>query len=224
MILHPGVLALLIGTTIVLVMMLYAGWVGLRVLLRWDFSSSDEGQLELERKTYLVSTIASYALGFQIISGLLFLFTVDDIHELFVGAMCATGSLNANPVGWSVLLIKLLVVLLSPLWIAFNHFDQTAGDYPIIRAKYVGLLLLIPLVAADFVLQLTYFVGLDPQVITSCCGALFTESGSGVAAEIAGLPVTPMIWVFYTSAAAFVVFGVACMLSSPARSSRTHRF
>ena len=91
MILHPGILALIVGSSIVLVMMFYAGWIGLRVLRKWDFDSSSAEQLTLERETYLGSTLAIAALGFQIVSALLFLFTIDDIHELFVGAMCATG-------------------------------------------------------------------------------------------------------------------------------------
>ena len=106
MILHPGILALIVGSSIVLAMMVYAGWIGVRVLRSWDFDSSSAEQLTLERETYLGSTLAIFALGFQIVSALLFLFTIDDIHELFVGAMCATGSLNANPVGWTALAVK----------------------------------------------------------------------------------------------------------------------
>ena len=213
MILHPGILALIVGSSIVLVMMLYAGWTGIRVLARWDFNSSSEEQLGLERKTYLVSTLASYALGFEIVSGLLFLYTVDDLHSLFVGAMCATGTLNANPVGWSALGVKGLILFLAPIWIVFNHLDQRAGDYPIIRAKYLGLMLLMPLVALDLVLLISFFAGLEPEIITSCCGALFSESGSSVASEVAALPVAPMLVAFYLSVALFIATGLACLVS-----------
>jgi len=212
-ILHPGILALLAGSTLTLVMMLYGSWVGLRILTTWSFESSSEGQLELERKTYLVSTLASYALGFEIAAALLFLYTVDDLHELFVGAMCATGSLNANPVGWRLLAVKMLLLFLSPIWIAFNHFDQKAGDYPIIKGKYFALLGLTPLLGVDLVLQLQYFMGLDPEIITSCCGALFSESGSTVASELAGLPASPTMGVFYLGAALFLVTGLLCRVS-----------
>jgi len=219
-ILHPGILALIVGSSIVLVMMVYAGWIGIRILAKWDFESSSQGQLELERKTYLVSTLTSYALGFEIASALLFLYTVDDIHELFVGAMCATGSLNANPIGWSVLVVKVLILMAAPIWIVFNQLDQMAGDYPIIRPKYRGLLLLIPLVVLDLVLQISYFSGLEPEIITSCCGALFSEGGSGLASEVAGLPVRPMLVVFYLGVVLFIATGLACLL----RRSRPLRF
>lgn len=216
MILHPGILALLVGSSIALLMMAHAGWIGLRVLRRWDFDSSSAEQLALERTTYLASTLAGYALGFQIVAALLFLFTVDDIHELFVGAMCATGSLNANPVGWAVLGVKVLVLIASPLWIVVDLLDRRAGDFPIIKLKFLALLALVPLMAADLVLQLRYFTGLDPQIITSCCGALFSESGSTLASEVASLPVRPMLVAFYAASALFVAAYLACFVSRSA--------
>jgi len=218
-ILHPGILALLVGSSIVLALVLYACWIGVRVLRRWNFGSSSEEQLILERKTYLVSTIASTALGFQIVSLLLFLYTVDDIHGLFVGAMCATGSLNAAPWGWTVLGIKIVVLFLSLIWITLHHFDQNAGDFPLARRKYIGLLALAPLVAADLILQVSYFTGLDPKVITSCCGALFSETDSTLASEVASLPVRPMLWTFYLGIGLFLAIALACLLH-PSRIAR----
>ena len=107
MILHPGVLSLIAGSLIVVAMLFHASMLGLKILDAWDINSSSALQLSLERKTYLISTIMNYALGFEIISAFLFIYTVDDIHRQFVGAMCATGSLNANPVGWDVLIVKI---------------------------------------------------------------------------------------------------------------------
>ena len=139
MILHPGILALIIGSTIVFLMMLYASVEGIRILRGWDFQSSSEHQLNLERKTYLISSIIKYALGFEVLSTLLFIYTVDDIHTLFVGAMCATGSLNANPIGWYALYSKIFVFFSASLWIMLNNIDQKAEDFPLIRPKYTAL-------------------------------------------------------------------------------------
>jgi hypothetical protein len=211
-ILHPGVLALLGGSAVALALLAAACVVGIQVLRRWDFSSSSASQLALERRTFLVSSLATVALAIEIASSLLFLYTVDDLHRLFVGAMCATGSLNANPVGWWVLPVKVLILLAAPLWIALNGLDVRAGDFPVIRAKYGALLVLAPLVAADLVLQARYFLGLDPAVITSCCGSLFSAAGSGVSSELAGLPVLPTMAAFYACAAAFAAAMAACLL------------
>jgi hypothetical protein len=195
---------------VALALLVAACVVGIQVLRRWDFSSSSASQLTLERRTFLVSSLATVALAIEIASALLFLYTVDDLHRLFVGAMCATGSLNANPVGWWVLPVKVLTLLAAPLWIALNGLDARAGDFPVIRAKYGALLVLAPLVAADLVLQARYFLGLDPAVITSCCGSLFSEAGSGVSSELAGLPVFPTMAAFYACAVAFVAAMAVC--------------
>ena len=146
MILHPGILALIIGSTIVFVMMLYASIEGIRIISSWDFKSSSEHQLNLERKTYLISSIIKYVLGFEVLSTLLFIYTVDDIHSLFVGAMCATGSLNANPIGWYALYSKILVFFCASLWIMINNLDQNAEDFPLIRPKYAALIFIAILI------------------------------------------------------------------------------
>ena len=147
MILHPGVLALLGGSAVALALLVAASVVGIEVLRRWDFSSSSARQLALERRTFLVSSLASVALVIEIASSLLFLYTVDDLHRLFVGAMCATGSLNANPVGWWVLPAKLLILLAAPVWIALNNLDHRAGEIPLLLA-WAGSALYPPLLAA----------------------------------------------------------------------------
>jgi hypothetical protein len=196
-ILHPGILALIAGSIVVTVMMAYSSFLGFRILRRWDINSSSAEQLALERQTYLISTIMNAVFGFEIFSFLLFIYTVDDIHGLFVGAMCATGSLNANPIGWSVLSTKIIIFFLASVWIAFNYIDQRAEDYPLVKIKYALVLFITPVVALDAYLQLNYFLGLKPDIITSCCGALFSEEGGGIAGGLSSLPIKAMMELFY---------------------------
>lgn len=216
MLLNPGILALLLGSSLAFVMLLYAAWLGLRILTRWDPHSSSEEQLLLERKTYLVSTIVNYAFGFEIASGLLFVYTVEDIHRLFIGAMCATGALNANQIGWLVLLIKIVLFFAAALWVHFNLLDQRTEDTPLVRPKYLGLLLLTPLVGLDLLLQYSYFSGLQPEIITSCCGSLFSLGNDSVASELAGLPAEPTMLAFFLTAGFFLIILVLCLGSKSA--------
>jgi len=211
MILHPGILALICGTGIALLMLLYAGGLGLKILRRWNFSSSSEEQLILERKTYLTSTLVSYALGFHILSVFLFVFTVDELHTLFVGAMCATGALNANPIGWYALCAKITVFFAAALWLALNYLDGRAEDLPLVKGKFALLLLLIPLIAGELYLQIDYFLGLQPEVITSCCGSLFSKAGSGISADLAGLPVGPTMAAFYGTGLLLLGSAIPCL-------------
>jgi hypothetical protein len=204
-ILNPGILALLLGSSIAFVMLLYAAGLGLKIVNRWDPQSSSEQQLLLERKTWLVSTIVNYAFGFIILSGLLFIYTVDDIHRLFIGAMCATGALNANEIGWLVLLVKIILFFAAALWVSLNQLDQCTEDTPLVRPKYLGLLLITPLVGLDLYPQYRYFSGLQPEIITSCCGSLFSLGNDSVASDIAGLPPAPTMIAFFASAGLFVI-------------------
>ncbi len=204
MILHPGVLALIIGSAITLLMLCYAAVNGAIIFFSWNYNSSSAKQLVLERKTYLISTLVNYGLGFQIIAFVLFIFTMDDIHRLFIGAMCATGSLNANPVGWYALLSKIIVFFLSGFWIALNYIDQQAEQYPLIRLKYLLLAGIVPCIGVDFILQLTYFLGLEPDIITSCCGSLFGSGGESTASSLAALPVFPAMMAFYGLSIIFI--------------------
>lgn len=215
MILHPGILALLLGALLALVLLTLAVPLAIRVLRRWDPLSSGEGQLQLERQTYLLSTLVSYACGFQLLALLLYVFTADSLHQQFVGAMCATGTFNANPIGWELLKLKLVLFFAAGLWLVFNSMTRQAPDYPLTRIKYGLLLLLWPLSLLDLVWQLQFFLGLEPQIITSCCGSLFSASGSGVASSLAELPLVPMMWAFYGASAVLLVL-LAAQLRWPA--------
>lgn len=211
MILHPGIIGLIVGAIISIFMLSYAALTGVAILRRWDFSSSSENQLKLERRTYLVSTVVHWALLFQGLSLLLFVYTMDDIHGHFIGAMCATGSLNANPVGWYALVVKIVTLFLSCLWLVLNSVDQRLENIPFVRFKYSLLLGIVPLVAIDSFFIFSYFLGLEPAMITSCCGSLFGSNSSSAVSTLAALPVRETM-VFFYSYTVFYIVCVTCIL------------
>ena len=208
MILHPGVLALLVSALLIALMALYAGGYGIQILRHWDLASGSERQLQLERKTYLVSTIVSYVLGFQLLALFLFLFTVDGLSTLFVGAMCAVGSLTVNGFGYPTLLLKLATFILAGLWLIINHADNQGYDYPLIRIKYALLLILVPVIVTEAVVQSCYFLSLRPDIITSCCGTLFSSNARTLAGEMVNAPPLPMLLLFWGSTLATFGAGV----------------
>lgn len=108
MILHPSILALFVSSLLISLLSLYAAGYGILILRRWDIASGSELQLVLERRTYLISTIVSYFLAFQLVSLFLFIQTADSICHLFVGAMCAVGTLTVNSFGYPTLLLKIV--------------------------------------------------------------------------------------------------------------------
>lgn len=204
----PDILALFISSFLISGMVLYSCFHGALILTYWDISSGSETQLHLERRTYLISTIMAYALAFQLLSFFLFIYTADNLHSYFTGAMCAVGSLNVNQWGFPIVFLKTITFLLGGMWLIINYVDNRGYDYPILKTKYTGLLFIAPLIIAETIIQFKYFHGLKPEIIVSCCGSLFTIDTKGVASEIISFPQILMEILFYASMTCSLIFGV----------------
>ncbi len=192
MIQHPGIVALLLGSLLTSLLLLHAGWHGVAILRRWDPTSGSEAQVQLERRTSLITALVGLALLMELASLLLFVHTADGLHDRLAGAMCAAGTLAANGFGYPALLAKLAASLLAGLWLLLNHADAQAPDQPLIRPKYMLLLVLVPLVLVGMILQGAFFFSLKADVITSCCGSLFSVESGGGPAGLASLPSGPV--------------------------------
>ena len=160
-ILHPGILALLTGTGLVLLLCLYASATGGPASCAAGTSSSSELQYQLERRTYLVSTLVRYALGFEILSGLLFIYT-STTSIPSSSAPCAppapstptrsagtpftskSPSFSPPPSGW-----------------CSTASTSRPRTFPWCVSSTALLLLVTYLVALDFYYQLRYFLGLS---------------------------------------------------------------
>lgn len=208
MILTPAIIALVAGHLLIVLFGLGATVVGGQILRHWDLASGAERQIRLERRTYLVSTVMAYLMAFEIFSLFLFIYAADHIHPLFVGAMCAAGSLNANGWGYPTLILKLVSVLLCGIWLLINHTDNQAPDYPMIRFKYKWLMAVTALLALEGLFQLNYFRGIEANMITSCCGTLFGEDAGNVAGDIAAFSPRAMQVLFFLSAVLTLRAGV----------------
>ncbi|MGO9013912.1 MAG: hypothetical protein ACLQF0_02920 [Dissulfurispiraceae bacterium] len=208
MILHPSIIALFLSSVLMSVLLLYSSYYAILILRKWDIKSGSELQLDLERRTYLISTILTYVFGFQLISLFLYVYTADLLHPLFVGAMCASGTLTVNSYGYPTLILKVFNFIAAGLWLVLNHTDNRAYDYPLIKSKYKLLIFIAPLVVAETFLQTKYFLGLKPDVITSCCSTLFTSNSTGVASDLASVPSIPGKIAFYTIMALTLASGL----------------
>lgn len=175
MIFQPAIIALLLASLVCVVLLVAAAPYAVDIVRHWNIESGSEKQLRLERRTYLLSTLLSFIFVTQLVALLLFVFNADKMSALFVGAMCAVGTLNVNVFGFPALIAQIVVFFLASSWLVINHLDTRAYDYPLVKVKYILLLLLLPFLLVAAVLQLRYFLGLKADVITSCCGSLFSE-------------------------------------------------
>ncbi|MGB7502179.1 MAG: hypothetical protein WBM25_07245 [Azonexus sp.] len=204
MLFQPAIIALLLAGAVSLLVLVAATPFALQVIRRWDMQSGSELQLILERRTYLFSTLTAFVFVTQIGALLLTVFNADKMAVMFVGAMCAVGTLNANAWGFPMLYAQIAVFFLAAAWLTLNQVDNQAPDYPLVRVKYALLLLLLPALAATFALQLKYFLNLRADVITSCCGSLFSEQGPALVSEASGMEAKPAILLFYGALGAAV--------------------
>jgi len=207
MLFQPTIIALLMAAGVAVLMLLAAVPFAVQVIRHWDIRSGSERQLALERRTYLFSTLLSFVMLAQLAALLLFVFNADLLSAMFVGAMCAVGALNVNSYGFPSLITQVVVFFLAAMWLGINHVDTQARDYPLVRIKYGLLLLLLPVLATGFWLEFQYFSGLKANVITSCCGSMFSGEANTITAEASRLEALPALRLYYVSMA--MVIGVA---------------
>jgi hypothetical protein len=209
MLFQPAIIALLLASALCVLALVVSAPFAVEVIRRWDITSGSEQQLQLERRTYLFSTLLTFVLALQLAAVLLFVFNAEKMSAMFVGAMCAVGTLNVNAFGFPALNAKIAVFFLAAMWLAINHIDSRARDYPLVRIKYALLLLLAPLLAGSAWVELQYFLGLKADVITSCCGSLFSEGSPTLAAEASAMKPLPAMWLFYASLGAAIALAAA---------------
>lgn len=208
MIFQPAILALFFADLVAVPMMALTALFAVQVVRHWDLQSGSARQLRLERRTLLATTLVAFACVTQGVALLLFVYTADHLADLFTGAMCAVGSLNAAPLGFPALTLRIALFFLAASWLVVNHLDNQCPDYPLTRGKYLLLLALLPLALATALVQAGYFSGLNADVITSCCGSLFDSRGSSLSSELSAWPVRPTMAALWTALLAVVAAGV----------------
>ncbi len=194
MILHPPVMALSLAALLSAGTLSWAGIFSVQLLRHWNLASGARRQIELERRTYLIATTLTMVLALQGFALLLMVFNADAMAPLLIGAMCAFGTFNASVFGFPALFAKMALFFAAIVWLAMNHADVLARDYPLTRRKYALLLLIAPLGLADAGLSLAYFADLKTDTLTSCCGTVFNPEKAGLGGEAAALdPRTALI-------------------------------
>lgn len=207
MIFQTPILALLLVSALSSVVLIWAGWFAVRVIFRWNLASGSRTQLEMERATHLVSTLLGFVMAAQLLSLLLFVFNADRMSSMFVGAMCAVGTLNMNAYGFPTLYAKIAIFFAATVWLMLDRADRTGRDYPLTRVKYALVLLIAPLVLTASALELTYFLNLRADVITSCCSTAFTPETEGIAAEMSSLTPAQALWLLALTGAGVALTG-----------------
>lgn len=171
------VIVQLIGQTCAWALLLLSFPFSIQILRYWQLEAATELQLKLERKSYLIGTALRFALYFQIITLLLFLYTANHhLSEVIRGAMCATGSLGINEYGYPLLYLKMGSVPFYTTFLILDYLDNREPEYPLTPRKYYIIPLLFILSTLDIYWLFRYFAAISPDVIATCCSVSFLVS------------------------------------------------
>ena len=197
MILHPWIFSLLVGQSAVFILFTISAINGWQIYRYWDYASGDEIQYRLEKKTSLVSITMNFALVVQIFILFLFVLAADELARLLPGAMCAAGSLDSNDYGFPLLCCMILSGFLSFQWLVINYLDNQIETCPLVRLKNLFVVLLYPLAVIELVLFFAFIIHIDPSVITSCCGSIFTKGVNRWGGEMSTAPIEIVLPLFF---------------------------
>ena len=197
MFLNPWSLALVAATVATLFLALASSYSAFRVLFLWDTGSDSERQIGLESEIWLSSSLIELGLVVQILSLLLLVLAAESYATVLAGAMCATGAFLANEWGMPAVIIKLVGLFFYGFWIVLHRLDLQSETMPLMRLKYFYLLSLLPLTLLDGSLVLLYVNGLEPDIITSCCGVLFGESAPLIGEFSGRISLPILVFCFY---------------------------
>ncbi len=153
-----------------------------KIIKKWNTSSSDETQINLERRTFLVGAVLELVLLFQSFSLIAFLITINEhIPSLLRGAMCATGALEANQYGYPLLYLKIGSLFIYSSFLFLHFFDKKEPTYPLTPQKYYLVFPAFLCVSTELILMLLYFWNINPDLIATCCSvSFFSQEVNGI--------------------------------------------
>ncbi|WP_338766809.1 hypothetical protein WAF17_04555 [Bernardetia sp. ABR2-2B] len=144
------------------------------IIRKWNISSNDETQINLERRTFLVGAVLELVLLFQSFSLIAFLITINEhIPSLLRGAMCATGALEANQYGYPLLYFKIGSLFVYSSFLFLHFLDRKEPTYPLTPQKYYLVFPAFFCVSTELILMCLYFWNINPDLIATCCSVSF---------------------------------------------------
>ncbi len=200
-------IALLICATAALFLVGLASITAVRILFHWDADSDSEYQIDLEGRTWLAAALVESGLAVQLISLFILVIAANDFSEMIAGAMCATGSFLANEYGSKTLYVKIAGLFLYGFWIVLHRLDLRSEFSPLIHIKFIYLLILLPYLFFDSYYLIAYLYNLKPDIITSCCGVIFSDKVIQTNFLLIDLSTEMVVGGFYLIAVIVVVMG-----------------
>lgn len=171
---HPFVITFVVNQLAISLILLYAAWKGGYAIRFWSAVSHSALQLRLEQEHYLLGAVVQVAMGAQLAGLALFVWLINNyLPSLIRGAMCGTGTLQANVYGYPLLYLKMCMPLLSTFYLLLQYLENCQPGYRLTPLKYYFLIPIAVVAMAETGLTVAYFANISPNVIVTCCSLNF---------------------------------------------------
>lgn len=184
MIFTPEILTIYILDVLFLCFATIAFYFSLKITLNYDRNQNTSLQYELEKKSYLASIIIKFILFIKIPMFVFFVFTLDKLSNILVGAMCAAGVVNATEYGVPLLILKMLNLYIFAFWITLNSEDMKTEEQKYFKVKFFLFLLAFFFLVTEIIAEILMFSSIDINSVVDCCGAIFSVTDTTYISEV----------------------------------------
>lgn len=206
MILTPEILSIFILNGIFLFFGLVAFILSIKIYFGWDLNSTKQKQYKLEKQSYLTATIVKYIFAIKLPLFLFFIFTLDNISKVLTGAMCAAGVVDATEYGMYLFILKIINLYLFGFWLILHKLDIANENLPYTKLKFGFFILAFLVFFTELVLETMMFSSIDPAVMVSCCGALYSSTSTSYISSFFTIKPLLLLGLFYSNFLLLLVF------------------
>jgi hypothetical protein len=197
MFLNPNIQIILFLDILFLVFLVISLFLSIDLLKNWDFSSTTVTQYKLEKRSYLVSTIIKYIFFLKLPLFLFFIYSIDQLSDIIIGAMCSAGVIDASSYGIPLLILKLVDLYLFGFWLIIHYGDLKYPDLRFTKIKFGFFIVASFLIISEIILDFLMFDSIDLNKIAVCCGSLFSNTSTSYLGILFTIDLSYYAYFFY---------------------------
>lgn len=206
MLLNPNIQIILLIDFIFLSFLVISLFLSINLFLKWDFGATTRIQYMLEKQSYLIATIIKYIFFLKLPLFLFFIYSVDGLSNIIVGAMCSAGVIDTSSYGIPLLILKLANMYLFGFWLILHYGDLKTQDLKFTKIKFAFFIIASIVIIVEIILDFLMFDSIDLNKIALCCGALFSNASTSHLGIFFAIDVWNYVYLFYIVFAFNILF------------------
>jgi len=206
MFLNPNIEIILLLDIVFLFFLVPTLILSINLFLKWDFSATTTAQYSLEKQSYLIATIIKYVFFLKLPLFLFFIYSIDGLSNIIVGAMCSAGVIDASSYGIPLLILKVVNLYLFGFWLILHYGDLKTHDLKFTKVKFAFFIIASIVIILEIVLDFLMFDSIDLSKIAVCCGALFSNASTSYLGILFTIDVWHYFYLLYVSFALNLLF------------------